>query len=115
MLVNNVWGPHFYSVGQGPYLLDGKHPYHEIHAMKIHAKKSLLKIHAIKIHAIKIHGRTFCKFMPWPGGANVRPMPIATWTVDMETVKNHHNDSIQNMLTKKDPVLTATASVASIL
>ena len=25
--------------------------------------------------------------MPWPGGANVRPMPIATWTVDMETVK----------------------------
>ena len=90
-------------MGQGPYLLDGKHPYHEIHAMKI--------------HAIKIHARTytFYKFMPWPGGANVRPMPIATWTVDMETVKNHHNDSIQTMLTKKDPVLTATASVASIL
>ena len=68
-------------------------------------------------HAMKIHYRTytFYKFMPWPGGANVRPMPIATWTVDMETVRNHHNDSNQTMLTKKDPVLTATASVASIL
>ena len=99
-------------MGQGPYLLNWKHPYDETHAMKIYAIKPKLKNHAIKIHA---RTYTFYKFMPWPGGANVRPMPIATWTVDMETVKNHHNDSIQTMLTKKDPVLTATASVASIL
>ena len=100
MLVNNVWGPHFYSVG--PTFWIGS----------IHDETPAMKIHAIKIHA---RTYTFYKFMPWPGGANVRPMPIATWTVDMETVRNHHNDSIQTMLTKKDPVLTATASVASIL